>query len=65
MGYPTIDVEQLSLKKACNSAGLRPVIKLAIFLQGFRARLPGKASGQSCRARLHAMLQYAEQLKAW
>jgi hypothetical protein len=27
-------------------------IKLAIFLQGCRARLPGKAAGQGCRARL-------------
>jgi hypothetical protein len=42
---------------------------------GFRASLPGKAAGQGCRARLpgkaarqgymHAMAQYAEQLKAW
>jgi hypothetical protein len=29
-------------KKACNSAGLRPVIKLLIILQGCHARLPGK-----------------------
>jgi hypothetical protein len=39
-------------KKACNPAGLRPVIKTVIFLQGCRARLPGKAAGQGCRARL-------------
>jgi hypothetical protein len=37
----------------------RPVIKLVLFLQGYRpgkatgrARLPGKAAGQGCRARL-------------
>jgi hypothetical protein len=29
---------------------------------GFRARLPCKAAGQSY---MHAMAQYAEQLKAW
>jgi hypothetical protein len=29
---------------------------------GFRARLPGKAAGQGY---MHAMAQYAEQLKAW
>jgi hypothetical protein len=61
-------------KKDCNSDGLRPVIKLVIFLQGCRARLPGKAAGQGCRARLpgrvrllvnarvHAMVQYAESM---
>jgi hypothetical protein len=43
-------------KKACNSAG---IIQLVIFLQGCRARLPGKAAGQGCRTRLHAMVQYA------
>jgi hypothetical protein len=32
-----------AVRKACNSAGLQPVIKT--FLQGFRARLPGKAAG--------------------
>jgi hypothetical protein len=42
---------------------------------GFRARLLGKSAGQVCRARfpgkdagqgyMHAMAQYAEQLKAW
>jgi hypothetical protein len=39
-------------KKACNPAGLRPVIKTVIFLQGCRARLLGKAAEQGCRARL-------------
>jgi hypothetical protein len=33
-------------KKACNSAGLRPVIKLVIFLQGCRTGRLGKAAGQ-------------------
>jgi hypothetical protein len=37
-------------KKACNSAGLRPVIK--IFLQSYRARLPGKTAGLNCLAGL-------------
>jgi hypothetical protein len=35
-------------KKACNPAGLRPVINTVIFLQGCRC----KAAGQGCRARL-------------
>jgi hypothetical protein len=39
-------------KKACNPAGLRPVIKTVIFLQGCRARLLSKAAGQGCRSRL-------------
>jgi hypothetical protein len=39
-------------KKACNSAGLRPVIKLVIIMRGCRARLPGKTVVQDCRARL-------------
>jgi hypothetical protein len=39
-------------KKACNSTGLRPVIKTVIFLQGCQARLPGKAARQGCQARL-------------
>jgi hypothetical protein len=39
-------------KKACYPAGLRPVIKTVIFLQGCRARLPGKSAGQGCRAML-------------
>jgi hypothetical protein len=30
----------------------RRVIKIVIFLQSSRARLPGKAAGQGCRARL-------------
>jgi hypothetical protein len=38
-------------KKACNSAGLQPVIKLVIFLQGCRASLPCNTAGQGCRAR--------------
>jgi hypothetical protein len=38
-------------KKACNPAGLRPVIKTVIFLQGCRARLLGKAAEQGCQAR--------------
>jgi hypothetical protein len=33
--------------------------------QSCRAKLPGKAAGQGCRAMLHAILQYAKQLKAW
>jgi hypothetical protein len=62
--------------KACNSAGLRLVIKLAIFLQGYRVRLPGKAAGQGCQARLSgkgcrarlpgkAAMQWCNMLKAW
>jgi hypothetical protein len=39
-------------KKACIPAGLWPVFKTVIYLQGCRARLPGKAAGQDCRARL-------------
>jgi hypothetical protein len=47
-------------KIACNSAGLRPVNKLVIFLQGCRARLPAGLRPviklviflQGCRARL-------------
>jgi hypothetical protein len=30
-------------------------------MQGCRTRLLGKPAGQGCRARLHAMAQYAEQ----
>jgi hypothetical protein len=52
----------MQCRKTCYSAGLRLVIKLVIFLQSCRARLPGNAAGQCCRARLHAMLQYAESM---
>jgi hypothetical protein len=47
-------------KKACNYVGLWPVIKLVIFPQGFRAKLPGKAAGKGCA--VHAMVQYAESM---
>jgi hypothetical protein len=50
MGCPALGVWAVSdgkttlgkttaVKNACNSAGLRPVIKFVIFLQGCRARL--------------------------
>jgi hypothetical protein len=43
-------------KKACNPAGLRPVIKTVIFLQGCRGQgCRCKAAGQGCMARV----QYA------
>jgi hypothetical protein len=53
--------------KPCNSAGLRPVIKLVLFLQGCRARLTGKTAGQGCRAKLPVMaaIQWCNMLNAW
>jgi hypothetical protein len=36
--------------------GLRPVIKLVLFLQGCRARQPGKEAGQGSRARSKIIL---------
>jgi hypothetical protein len=40
---------------AVRKLAILPVINAAIFLQGCRARLPGKAAGQGCMARV----QYA------
>jgi hypothetical protein len=31
-------------------------------LANFSARLPGKAAGQGCRAKVHAMVQYAKSM---
>jgi hypothetical protein len=47
---------------------LRPVIKFVTFMQGSRARQPGKASGQGYRARLPGKaacngVQYAESME--
>jgi hypothetical protein len=47
-----------TVRNACNSAGLRPVIKFVTFLQGCRERLPDKAAGQGC-------MQWCNMLKAW
>jgi hypothetical protein len=67
-------IAEKACNKVCNAAcqpKLRLVIKLVIFMQGCRARLPGKASGQGVRARLlgkaagqgcMAMVQYAESM---
>jgi hypothetical protein len=45
--------------KVWNAACRPPAVKkLAMFLQGCRVRLPGKAGGQGC----NAMVQYAESM---
>jgi hypothetical protein len=45
-------------KPAVKKLAILPVIKLAMFLQGCWARLPGKAVGYGC----NAMVQYAESM---